>query len=52
MTEVVARVRSAGGRPSSAVIHFKPGRSRVRGEPDHWAATVHGWVTYPYKAGG
>lgn len=52
MTEVLARVHSAGGTAVSAVIHFKPGRSRVAGAPDHWAATVHDWVTYPYKAGG
>jgi hypothetical protein len=51
MTEVMARVRAAGGRPVSAVIHYKPGRSRVEGAPDHWADTVHDWVTYPYKAG-
>lgn len=52
MTEVLARVRTAGGIPMSAVVHYKPGRSRVAGSPDHHAATVHGWVTYPYKAGG
>ena len=52
MTEVLARVRAAGGIPVSAVIHYKPGRSRVSGRPDHYAATVEGWVTYPYKAGG
>jgi hypothetical protein len=52
MTEVMARVRAAGGTAVSAVIHYKPGRSRVAGAPDHWAATVHDWVTYPYKAGG
>jgi uncharacterized protein len=52
MTEVLARVRQAGGEAVSAVIHYKPGRSRVDGAPDHWADTVHDWVTYPYKAGG
>jgi hypoxanthine phosphoribosyltransferase len=52
MTEVLARVRAAGATPVSAVIHYKPGRSRVPGAPDHWAATVDEWVTYPYKAGG
>jgi uncharacterized protein len=52
MTAVVARVRAAGGEPVSAVVHYKPGRSRVAGRPDHFAATVEGWVTYPYKAGG
>lgn len=52
MTEVLARVGAAGGVAVSAVIHYKPGRSRVAGAPDHWAAVVDGWVTYPYKAGG
>ena len=51
MTEVLARVRAAGGTPRSAVLHYKPGRSRVAGAPDHHAAIVDGWVTYPYKAG-
>ncbi len=52
MTEVVSRVRAAGAAPVSAVVHYKPGRSRVTGRPDHFAATVEGWVTYPYKACG
>ena len=52
MTEILARVRGAGATPTSAVLHFKPGKSRVPGAPDHYAATVEGWVTYPYKAGG
>ncbi len=51
MTEVLGRVRMAGAEPVSAVLHYKPGRSRVPGRPDHYAATVDGWVTYPYKAG-
>lgn len=52
MTEVLTRVRAAGATAVSAVVHYKPTRSRVGGAPDHWAATVDGWVTYPYKAGG
>jgi hypoxanthine phosphoribosyltransferase len=52
MTEILARVRAAGGWAVSAVLHYKPGRSRVAARPDHFAATVEGWVTYPYKAGG
>lgn len=52
MTEVMGRVRAAGGIPVSAVIHYKPGRSRVAGTPDHYADTVDDWVVYPYKAGG
>ena len=51
MAEVMGRVRAAGGTPVSAVIHYKPGRSRVAGAPDHYADTAHDWVAYPYKAG-
>ena len=51
MTEVLARVRAAGAEVVSAVLHYKPSRSRVDGAPDHWAALADGWVTYPYKAG-
>ena len=51
MAAVFERIRAAGGRPISAVIHYKPGRSRVALEPDHYAALAHGWVTYPYKVG-
>lgn len=52
MAEVVRRVREAGGIVTTAVIHYKPGRSRVALTPDHYAAVADGWVTYPYKAGG
>ena len=51
MTAVLARVRDAGGNVSSAVLHYKPGRSRVAGHPDHWADEVEDWIRYPYKAG-
>jgi hypothetical protein len=51
MAAVLDRVRAAGGRPTSAVIHYKPGRSRVAVAPDHHAALADGCVTYPYKAG-
>ena len=52
MAEVLRRVRAAGGLPTVAVIHYKPGRSRVSVAPEHFAAMAHGWVTYPYKPGG
>ena len=52
MAAVLERVRAAGGVATSAVIHYKPGRSRVGIAPDHWAATADGWIVYPYKAGG
>jgi hypoxanthine phosphoribosyltransferase len=51
MEAVVERVRSVGGRPVTAVLHYKPARSRVAGAPDHFAAVVDDWVRYPYKAG-
>ena len=51
MLAVVQRVHAAGGRPTTAVIHYKPGRSRVDLQPDFHAALAHGWVTYPYKVG-
>ena len=51
MAAVVARVRAAGGEPTIAVIHYKPGRSLVTERPDAWAATTEEWVVYPYKAG-
>ena len=51
MAAVVDRVREAGGIASSAVLHYKPGRSRVHLAPDHAAALADGWIAYPYKAG-
>ncbi len=51
MAAVFERVLAAGGQPMSAVIHYKPGRSRVALEPDLHAELAHGWVTYPYKVG-
>lgn len=51
MAAVVARVLAAGGRPVTAVLHYKPGRSRVPLVPDHHAAVADGWITYPYKHG-
>jgi hypothetical protein len=51
MAAVVARVRDAGGDPTIAVLHYKPGRSLVPERPHAWAATTERWVVYPYKAG-
>jgi hypoxanthine phosphoribosyltransferase len=48
---VVERVRAAGGEPTIAVLHYKPGRSRVAARPDHAAAETEAWVVYPFKAG-
>lgn len=53
-TTIVAvrdRVRQAGGRPTMAVLHYKPGRSRVDAVPDHHVVSTDRWVVYPFKAG-
>jgi hypoxanthine phosphoribosyltransferase len=48
---VTERVRQAGGFPTTAVLHYKPARSRVPGTPDHYVVTTDHWVVYPFKAG-
>lgn len=48
---VSERVRQAGGEPTTAVLHYKPARSKVPGAPDHFAVTTDRWVVYPFKAG-
>ena len=49
---VTERVRQAGGEPTTAVLHYKPGRSVVQGAPDVHAVETDRWVVYPFKAGG
>jgi hypoxanthine phosphoribosyltransferase len=48
---VVERVRLAGGEPTTAVIHYKPARSKVASTPDHYAVSTDAWVVYPFKYG-
>ena len=48
---VVERVRLAGGSPTTAVLHYKPGRSKVRSRPDHHVVSTDAWVVYPFKYG-
>jgi hypoxanthine phosphoribosyltransferase len=48
---VVERVRLAGGSPTTAVLHYKPGRSKVRSVPDHHVVSTNAWVVYPFKYG-
>jgi hypoxanthine phosphoribosyltransferase len=49
--EVTRRVAAAGGHPTTAVLHFKPARSRLAARPDHAAAETDAWVVYPFKGG-
>jgi hypoxanthine phosphoribosyltransferase len=48
---VVERVRQAGGIPTTAVLHYKPERSRVALVPDHHVVETDRWVVYPFKSG-
>ena len=48
---VIDRVRLAGGRPTTAVLHYKPSHSVVPAVPDHLVVVTDAWVVYPFKAG-
>jgi uncharacterized protein len=48
---VIDRVRLAGGHPTTAVLHYKPERSRVPSVPDHHVVATDAWVVYPFKSG-
>jgi len=48
---VSRRICEAGGTPVTAVLHYKPGRSRVDIVPDHFIVETNDWVLYPFKAG-
>lgn len=43
------KVRRAGGKPTVAVIHYKPGKSRFPGDgPDFYALETDAWIVYPW----
>jgi hypoxanthine phosphoribosyltransferase len=48
---VIERVRLGGGTPTTAVLHYKPGRSKVASAPDHFVVSTDAWVVYPFKYG-
>jgi hypoxanthine phosphoribosyltransferase len=45
------RARGAGAQVTTAVLHYKPGRSLIAGRPDHHVVATDAWVVYPFKAG-
>ena len=45
------RVARAGGRPTTAVLHWKPGRSEVDARPDHHVVETDAWIVYPWSTG-
>lgn len=48
---VIERVRQGGGVPTTAVLHYKPSRSKVPSVPDLHVVETDRWVVYPFKAG-
>ncbi|MCG3210851.1 MAG: Xanthine phosphoribosyltransferase [Anaerolineae bacterium] len=47
---VTERVKQAGGRPYSVVIHYKSQRSRFPDQsPDFFAVETNDWIIYPWE---
>ena len=50
ITTVRGRVQAAGGKPETAVLHFKPGSNLFRGSaPDHYAVVTDRFIVYPWE---
>lgn len=50
VVSVTERVEQAGGRPLSAVLHYKPHRSIFPDKaPDFYAAKTTDWIIYPWE---
>ncbi len=48
---VKERVIDAGGRPKTAVLHFKPSKSRYSNDrPDYYVDETDAWIVYPWDA--
>lgn len=46
------RVVNAGGMPTTAVLHFKPGKSRYQdNRPDFFVGETDAWIVYPWDVG-
>ena len=49
---VKERVLDAGGYPETAVLHYKPRRSRFAGDrPDYFVDETDAWIVYPWDVG-
>jgi hypoxanthine phosphoribosyltransferase len=47
---VASRIKSAGGYPETAVLHWKQDRSLFKDEePDYYAAITDDWIYYPWQ---
>ena len=49
ISAVKQRLDTAGARYEVAVLHFKPGASKVEGRPDYFAAETDQWIVYPWE---
>ena len=50
LTTIRGRINAAGGRPETAVLHYKPGSSLFReAGPDHYAAVTDRFIVYPWE---
>lgn len=50
ITSIKGRVQAAGGRPETAVLHYKPSSSMFRGiKPDYYAAVTDHFIVYPWE---
>jgi hypothetical protein len=46
---VRGRVEAAGGRPETAVLHYKPSQSMFKMKPDYYAAVTDAFIVYPWE---
>ena len=51
VVSVTERIKYAGGRSRSAVLHYKPQRSQFPDKaPDFYAVATEDWIIYPWDA--
>ena len=51
ITTVIGRVETAGGRPETAVLHYKPGSNLFRQTgPTYYAAITDAAILYPWES--
>lgn len=46
---VQQRVIAAGGKPTTAVLHYKPTASLYAQQPDQYVETTEAWIVYPWE---
>ena len=50
VVNVTERVKQAGGKPLSSVLHYKPHRSHFPDKsPDFFASETKDWIIYPWE---